>query len=215
VGLVAVAVQAGAGGSDGTARNAGSWGRSRTHTLLTADRAAIPEVISQVAERAGLTGQGTPRFVALDADLREVGVARAGSAYLLYGDEATRSVKVFVGMADGDGSSRTLCSSAAPAVLACDVRDARDGDVVVTSVIALERRDDLGEGRYALAHDPGAADPDTLRVERNVRVFHPGGAMTNVTEAVVAPGSLAADARFATPLDTLTAIAESPALRWR
>ncbi|MBM7520401.1 hypothetical protein [Nocardioides nitrophenolicus] len=165
VGLVAVAVQAGAGGSDGRARNAGAWGTEPNPTLLTADRAEIPEVISQVAERAGLTGQGTPRFVALDADLREVDVARAGSAYLLYGDEATRSVKVFVGMADGDGSSRTLCSSAAPAVLACDVRDARDGDVVVRSVIA--------------------------------------------------PGSLAPDAAFATPLETLTAIAESPALHWR
>lgn len=74
---------------------------------------------------------------------------------------------------------------------------------------------DLSGQYYVLSSDtksvPGAG-MSGVRIERDVRAFHPSGYMTSARETVYGPSSLDASQIFETPVETLRTIATDPEL---
>ncbi|MCW2785972.1 MAG: hypothetical protein JWP74_2489, partial [Marmoricola sp.] len=138
----------------------------------------------------------------------------ARSLDVSFGSDSTHSWKLYVGPSgQGADSPTTRCDSVLGAsLLSCDTGKAPDGGTAVTTVVVLRLNSQLGSGIYSPADVKSLTDGDLpdLRVERNVRVFHPSGSMTSVTETVVAPKSLDPAAVFSSSLAQMTKLATDP-----
>jgi hypothetical protein len=137
----------------------------------------------------------------------------AASLYVSFGSEKSHYWKLFVGTSDvGTDPAAAKCSTAfSTALLTCNTSKTGDGGLAVTTVLVARAVPDE-PGHYAVADVKALTDADLpeLRVERNVRVFHPNGTMTSVTEGVVGPKSLDPDAIFTSSASNMTKLATDP-----
>lgn len=210
-GVVVVAVVA-IGSAYVALHNEKSGGRTQRFSA-----SQMPSVMEGAARQKLGADLGEARFAAFDSNGKPLpsGVTGgAGSMYVSFGVEGVHTWKLFVGRSDASGTSSPAgCNKVlSPSLLICDVSKAPDGGVVITSVLVAQARPDLGEGKYAPAdaRTLSAADLPQLRVDRNVRVFHPDGAMTSVTERIFDPRTLDVVSVFSTAVTNLADLATDP-----
>jgi hypothetical protein len=176
-----------------------------------ADMPAVMEGAARTTLGPDLGPARVAAFASNGAPLPSGVTAGARSMYVIFGSEGAHTWKLFVGPSDSSPtSSPARCSEVLSSALSsCESAQAPDGGTIVTSVLVAKAFPEAGEGKYTPADVRAltASDLPQLRVDRNVRVFHPDGSMTSVTEQLYAPRSLDFASVFTTPVSKLTQLA--------
>ena len=98
-------------------------------------------------------------------------------------------------------------------LLACESTIAKGGIAIDVTVLASIRNHVIGAWSQVDQRSLTTRDLPNVRLQRRVQVTRPDRTVVSVREQIFGPASLSADAVFDTSVDTMTRLADDPALR--
>ena len=189
---------------------------------LAGSPAAIPEVLENKARAAlepSVGSLGGATFVAGDDTLKPLPVseyARARFMYVDFGEDPDHTWRLYLTHGGfGDTGTSIPCGDSVERglLLACESTIAKGGIAIDVTVLASIRDHVIGAWSQVDQRSLTTRDLPNVRLQRRVQVTRPDRTVVSVREQIFGPASLSADAVFDTSVDTMTRLADDPALR--